>query len=106
MRQFPDMVYAAHPTDGRTIIVKAYETGFYECGPGYREQNPMVLNKHYGFTDDPETVEVMLMASMFGWEIPAVKKWRMGEASFNARPVNRPVQKRRTAVKRTSVRRR
>ena len=93
MTKLPDMLYVRHPTTGKTIIIKAYEKGYYECGPGYRDQDPMILNRNFGLPMDEKTAEVMLAGSMFGWNIPMVRDYVGGtQRSFSVRA--RPNQKR------------
>ena len=78
MRELPEMLYVSLPATNETVIVKAYEKGYYQCSPGYKEQDPKILNAHYGFPTDDETAKVMVLGSMFGWDIPAVREWQLG----------------------------
>lgn len=56
--------------DGKPIMIKKGETGYYLMDENF---NPTAYNTVFDI--DEEVIEIMTCASMFGWDIPAVKNY-------------------------------
>ena len=72
--------------DGKTIIVKYGEDGSYIPTEELRNRDPKELNKEYGIHVDEEIERMMRLGSMYGWDIPGIKKWKNAN-SMNKKPI-------------------
>jgi hypothetical protein len=66
---------AATNMDGEPILILNGQTGYYTFPAGLISTD--TYNEKHGVTE--KAAEVMLAASMFGWEIPAVVNYSEGE---------------------------
>jgi hypothetical protein len=60
--------------DGEPIIIVKGTEGYYLAGESFP------IDKYNAITEtDEEAIKVMTCASMFGWDIPAVKNYEEGK---------------------------
>ena len=71
MRKLPSYC-ATTNLDGDPIIIKKGETG-YSPMTGASDDDIAEFNKQAGA--DEEAIAIMIAASMFGWDVPAVTKY-------------------------------
>ena len=64
---------ATRNMDGHAIIIEKGVTGYYLTDGNLTNKAIDRLNEYMGA--DEKAVEVMTAASMFGWDIPAVKNY-------------------------------
>lgn len=64
---------ATRNLDGHAIIIEKGETGYYLTDGNLTDKAIANFNEYAGA--DEEAVEIMTCASMFGWDIPAVKNY-------------------------------
>jgi len=62
----------AESTDGKTIMIKRSEPGYFVCDKGYENIPAQTLNNQIGVT--PEQAQKMYIGSLFGWDAPGAQK--------------------------------
>ena len=70
MKTLPHKCATYNMADNRPILIVNGEMGYYPLSTGFDVE---AYNKWLGI--DEKDVEIMTAASMFGWDIPAVKNY-------------------------------